>query len=598
MTSNQAVYLGIEKPVNGQEKHNAILLNCQFELLNPATGQPGRRTGHAHIQFYPAPFPTTAPTGKWPLSILERQLARLQLEFQQHQIGVTMKDAQVVLEVSDSSAEGVGTQDPRRPRPDTPCLPFVLMTEKPVLAEPNNEISATAKNEPQNRSEEDECIVGPKIEDQHPKEAHLHISTQPVQLFLARSPGSETTSNEESLFKELFSMEISPAQSLSSASVHEEKPSDILDAALLRIAARENRFSRPPSTRSSDEVLDDIPELETPSSSEPMSRSPSPALATCGSDSLLMKESYILIPTIDIVREAGELRRYAPTPDWIGTYVGIVDYVTRKQDGAQRKEAWEDNMTARLGTKLSPHSVIVFGICWIIVLWRERRSSTPRHPARTEEAHDARGQAATESMAILFIPKRDQFHVTEHELNLVTSYAGTGTRQMPADFAVPAQGPARLAATAIEFLLRGTQCTELTRTRIVLLEFIEQSFTLICRRHFNIDISDMHTQSPPPLPFLDGEENAKLRLVRHTFEKNGDGRIAQIAKKILEFQFTEPQPPTIKSSCYHTGGVAPGPTSGTVAYTLNVGSMRWTGKIILLPRIIAVLPLLWDSLPN
>ncbi|KAF8195355.1 hypothetical protein K438DRAFT_804099 [Mycena galopus ATCC 62051] len=209
------------------------------------------------------------------------------------------------------------------------------------------------------------------------------------------------------------------------------------------------------------------------------------------------------------------------------------------------------------------------------------------------------------------------FHVTEHELNLVTSYAGTGTRQMPADFAVPAQGPARLAATAIEFLLRGTQCTELTRTRIVLLEFIEQSFTLICRRHFNIDISDMHTQSPPPLPFLDGEENAKLRLVRHTFEKNGDGRIAQIAKKILEFQFTEPQDRVNKQN-YTMGwhvqmtGIS-GPIShqrsnravitrvelrpdlpqGTVAYTLNVGSMRWTGKIILLPRIIAVLPLLW-----
>ncbi|KAF8196383.1 hypothetical protein K438DRAFT_759699 [Mycena galopus ATCC 62051] len=342
-----------------------------------------------------------------------------------------------------------------------------------------------------------------------------------------------------------------------------------------------------------------------------MSRSPSPALATCGSDSLLMKESYILIPTIDIVREAGELRRYAPTPDWIGPYVGIVDYVTRKQDGAQRKEAWEDNMTARLGDQVV---AALRDRLWNMLDHRAMERAEEFDPEdirrEAEEAHNARGQAATESM----------FHVTEHELNLVTSYAGTGTRQMPADFAVPvlphdsyprafshriqAQGPARLAATAIEFLLRGTQCTELTRTRIVLLEFIEQSFTLICRRHFNIDISDMHTQSPPPLPFLDGEENAKLRLVRHTFEKNGDGRIAQIAKKILEFQFTEPQvilhllhaglldpadnhsgsrkqaelhdgmarsndrdfrthqPPTIKSSCYHTGGVAPGPTSG------------------------------------
>ncbi|KAF8192840.1 hypothetical protein K438DRAFT_858785 [Mycena galopus ATCC 62051] len=505
------------------------------------------------------------------------------------QIGVTLDNAQVVLEVNDSSTEGVGIRDPRRPRPDTPCLPFVLMTEKPVLAEPGDQGSEPEEQEPKQRSEDiqmQEEITGrksvepldPRTEDQSSPTMQLGTLPNSSRPSLVHSSSSGSTSNEETsleesindslkdllaserlidmknyvpapeihssdtdLFEsayasihnspnacdnkhnELFSMDITPARSPVRSPAPKEKPSDILDAALLRLTGK-NTIPRSLSIHSLDDDLDDIPELQTPSSSGESSRAPSPAYATCGSNSLLLQEGYVLIPTVDIVHEAGELRRYAPTPDWKGHYVEIENYVDMKRDGARRKEVWEDDMTARLGDQ-------------VITALRDRLSIMLDHRAmekgeefdiedlrrEAEEAHDTRDVAATEKMAsifldnqLMFVPQREQFYVTEDELNLASSYAGVGMRQMPADPAVPAlphdsyprvysrrvqaRGPARLAATTIEFLLRGNQCTELTRIRIVLLEFIEQAFTLMCRRHLHIDTTEVHTKSPPPFP--------------------------------------------------------------------------------------------------
>ncbi|KAF8131793.1 hypothetical protein K438DRAFT_1788142 [Mycena galopus ATCC 62051] len=565
-----------------------------------------------------------------------------------HQIGVTLKDAQVVLEVSDASAEGVSTRDPRRAHPDMPCLPFVLMAEKPVLAGLNLETSRVEENETGNGNQETQYVASngwiekahkdwkreqiritesnmstdPNTEDA--REHQVPASPQIPPLFLNHSISSESSSNDEglsyvdfqheyrssngkydrnesmdNLFEseqlihmksymptpaiqstetelfesarssihgspikkdisqyvtklrgqnhpanievrstELFSMDISPTWSPITASSDEAKPSDILDAALLRLAgesndvpwittieewnaARENRFTRPTSDPNSDGSLDDIPELQTPSSSESSSRSPSPAHVTNGSNSLLLKEGYVLIPTVDIVHEAGELRRYAPTPDWKGHYVGIKDYVDMKQEGARRKEVWEDDMTGHMGEQ-------------VVTALRDRLGHMLDHHAMEKGEEELDSRSSKPSMPLGLHPTR-------------------------------AFGAFRL------------------------------------RHSWK---SDIHEKSLPPLPFLNGEENAKLRLVRHTFEKNGNGHIAQIAKRILEFQFAEPQvilhllhaglldkadtypgsrnqgelhdgaahsddkyfrayqPPSSKPSGHHAGGAMPGPTAG------------------------------------
>ncbi|KAF8218390.1 hypothetical protein K438DRAFT_1747553 [Mycena galopus ATCC 62051] len=530
-----------------------------------------------------------------------------------HQIGVTLKDAQVVLEVSDASAEGVSTRDPRRAHPDMPCLPFVLMAEKPVLAGLNLETSRVEENETGNGNQETQYVASngwiekahkdwkreqiritesnmstdPNTEDA--REHQVPASPQIPPLFLNHSISSESSSNDEGLSTthpheelhahpaiqstetelfesarssihgspikkdisqyvtklrgqnhpanievrstELFSMDISPTWSPITASSDEAKPSDILDAALLRLAgesndvpwittieewnaARENRFTRPTSDPNSDGSLDDIPELQTPSSSESSSRSPSPAHVTNGSNSLLLKEGYVLIPTVDIVHEAGELRRYAPTPDWKGHYVGIKDYVDMKQEGARRKEVWEDDMTGHMGEQ-------------VVTALRDRLGHMLDHHAMEKGEEELDSRSSKPSMPLGLHPTRLPDHVYY-----------------------------------------------------------------------------IHEKSLPPLPFLNGEENAKLRLVRHTFEKNGNGHIAQIAKRILEFQFAEPQvilhllhaglldkadtypgsrnqgelhdgaahsddkyfrayqPPSSKPSGHHAGGAMPGPTAG------------------------------------
>ncbi|KAJ7232611.1 hypothetical protein B0H12DRAFT_1239596 [Mycena haematopus] len=56
-----------------------------------------------------------------------------------------------------------------------------------------------------------------------------------------------------------------------------------------------------------------------------------------------------------------------------------------------------------------------------------------------------------------------------------------------------------------------------------------------------IDIATLHEPGYPPLPFLYEDENARLRLVFHTFTTYGNDTVARIAERILQHQFHEPE---------------------------------------------------------
>ncbi|KAF8187092.1 hypothetical protein K438DRAFT_1973260 [Mycena galopus ATCC 62051] len=531
-----------------------------------------------------------------------------------HQIGVTLKDAQVVLEVSDASAEGVSTRDPRRAHPDMPCLPFVLMAEKPVLAGLNLETSRVEENETGNGNQEthsesssnDEGLSyvdfqheyrssngkydrNESMDNLFESEQLIHmksymptpaIQSTETELFeSARSSihGSPIKKDISQYYGTLLNGYIADMEPIT-ASSDEAKPSDILDAALLRLAgesndvpwittieewnaARENRFTRPTSDPNSDGSLDDIPELQTPSSSESSSRSPR---RPCDK----WEQQYR--------PRGGRASPLCTHPDWKGHYVGIKDYVDMKQEGARRKEVWEDDMTGHMGEQ-------------VVTALRDRLGHMLDHHAMEKGEEELDSRSSKPSMPLGLHPTRafGAFRL-RHSWNCLITCIVRFFGLAPEVLGVE--------------LLRGQQCTELTRTRMILLEFIEQSFTLICCRHLTIDTSDIHEKSLPPLPFLNGEENAKLRLVRHTFEKNGNGHIAQIAKRILEFQFAEPQDRVTKENytmgrhirmtsisgpiSHHRPNRAvimrvelcPDLLQGTVAYTLNAGNMPLDGE--------------------
>ncbi|KAJ6513924.1 hypothetical protein C8R47DRAFT_1207202 [Mycena vitilis] len=60
LVSPQTLYTGLETRPSGQEIYHAVFLNARMLIHNPATGQPGWRTGHAITQLH------AAPTGEQP----------------------------------------------------------------------------------------------------------------------------------------------------------------------------------------------------------------------------------------------------------------------------------------------------------------------------------------------------------------------------------------------------------------------------------------------------------------------------------------------------------------------------------------------------
>ncbi|KAF8138057.1 hypothetical protein K438DRAFT_2030777 [Mycena galopus ATCC 62051] len=360
------------------------------------------------------------------------------------QIGVTLENAQVT------------------PASRYAVLTFRFDDREAGVGGTGQSDSEPEEQEPKQRSEDivmQEEITGrksvepldPRTEDQSSPTMQLGTFANSSRPSLVHSSNSGSTSNEDTSseesikdsLKDLLASErlIDMKNYVPAPEIH-SSDTDLFESAYASIHNSSNACDN----KHLDDDLDDIPELQTPFSSGESSRAPSPAYATCGSNSLLLQEGYVLIPTVDIVHEAGELRRYAPTPDWKGHYVEIENYVDMKRDGAWRKEVWEDDMTARLGDQ-------------VITALRDRLSIMLDHRAmekgeefdiedlrrEAEEAHDTRDVVATEKMAsifldnqLMFVPQCEQFYVTEDELNLASSYAGVGMRQMPADPAVPA----------------------------------------------------------------------------------------------------------------------------------------------------------------
>ncbi|KAF8128284.1 hypothetical protein K438DRAFT_2000447 [Mycena galopus ATCC 62051] len=502
-------------------------------------------------------------------------------------IGTTLGSGHIVLESRGQKA-GVVVKDPRL-RPDTPNLPWILMAERPVLAneEPRPLEDRERGDEPMEQVEMAKKEASPPVTpaNQIRNTADVAVQTEEqtgnnlttnddFPLFLAHSSSDESTDSDSdssndalmhSIFGEVALQESS--QHVPFPGVHVPSDDEIFESACASVDFTPVKESAAENETVSPLVLGGRGSSCSPGSG--CSCFPSPTLATCGNsldklETLNLKEGQVTLPTADLVQAITAFRHRTMTPDLsehVAQLAGFVRGVIRAQASI---DEFEDRATAQMGRKVAStmraelHHMLdraaiekaeVFDPADLVLL---------RHRAQAEFERSTEGKKASIFLddEILIVPIKDQNTVNANVLDTVSTYVGPGLRQLPADLEAPASrhgrgrnfstfakesGLAYCAAAAAEFVDRSNDAHTLTNVRARLDEFVTQAYTIIGRRRLTISLSDVNLARPMPLPILTTEENAKLWLVHTTLNRHGGGPIGDAALELLQFRFKEPE---------------------------------------------------------
>ncbi|KAJ7171350.1 hypothetical protein C8R46DRAFT_1216918 [Mycena filopes] len=312
-------------------------------------------------------------------------------------------------------------------------------------------------------------------------------------------------------------------------------------------------------------------QLPTP----PASSDDSPANTTDGSQDAVSEaasDGFVVVDTGEIVAAMNHLHHRGPSPESDENHLAVVWAKTHRWvDESRTRQARENE--AEFGFLSLPLQRAIR--CLDTDLHRlTDRVAMARENLRTIDGFARLYQADQEigdqirrdrlvsifiDDEVLWVADSDKMRADADKMDLASRMVAPGKRKVRDDPLLPPsrdgkstrtfsrdahqRSVAHRAAIAMEVLDQPTLINNLTAVREDVTYFIRQASNAVARRHWTYDLAALHEPSHVPLPFLFGDEYAKLRLIHDAFEKNDQPGISGIIDELMGFRFRDPEEP-------------------------------------------------------
>ncbi|KAJ7699691.1 hypothetical protein B0H16DRAFT_1903151 [Mycena metata] len=292
----------------------------------------------------------------------------------------------------------------------------------------------------------------------------------------------------------------------------------------------------------SDSDSSDLPDLVSAPSDAEISPPPTFISGTEATDggsddrgALSEEEGFVVVATQEMVQAMHNLHHCAPTPRIRRNYFRVV------------ADAYDDGHT--LKPLQNAIHVITRGLEAILDRVAMARASAGEINGFTQMLKD--------DQADIDRYHRQRMLVNTNRLDLVSQRVNNGKRKMREDPTLPPsqdgrsvrvfsqdaqeRSPAFRNAIAAEVIANCTTVSTLTKIREDIGDFIHRASLSVARRHWTFDLATLHDSCHVPLPFLFGDEYAKLRLLHDVYRKHGHHAVVEEIETLMSFRFSKSQ---------------------------------------------------------